>query len=56
MVVNEYLVNRNDFYSILSTNIETQIVVFWWGIVNSKTHISFYVNKNKNVTKWFGKL
>ena len=33
MVVNEYLVNRNDFYSILSTNIETQIVLFWWVFV-----------------------
>ena len=43
MVVNEYLVNRNDFYSILSTNIETQIVVFDEELL-AKT---FYWKENK---------
>ena len=33
IVVYELLMNKNDFYYVLSTKLDTQIVVFWWGYV-----------------------
>lgn len=35
--------NKNDFYYVLSTKLDTQIVVFWWELVGK----TFYEEKNK---------
>ena len=47
--------NKNDFYYVLSTKLDTQIVVFWWGYVGKNILLGGKLRKNEVIILFYKK-